>query len=452
MEKKNTMTHRLLSRLHSSDLPDECLGYIFNFLGFLDRESCSLVCRRWLRVEGQSRHRISLEAKSDLLPDIPSLFTRFDAVTTLALKSGTPCRSVLIGDDALVLISIHCRNLTRLNLHACTELTDAGMASFAVNCKGLKELYCGFCNFGAKGMNAVLDHCSSLEELSVECLGGLTDSCATMPIGPGVAAYSLKTICIKEQLYNGQCFGPLIVGSQNLRTLKISRCSGDWDKLFEAIVERVAGLVEIHLETIPISDAALVSISNCLDLEILHLVETTNCTNAGLVSIADHCKLLRELHLHSWRARYGIGDGGLTAIAKRCHDLEELIIFGANPTSLSLGLLAANCQNLERLALCWCATFGDAEISCIAAKCIALKNLCIMGGSITDDGLEALSGGCPNLVKVTMWHCDSLTRDGTDQLKAARGSLAVNLFNRESDPCPFWANVKLYFKTQLLRP
>ncbi|KAL6225562.1 hypothetical protein ACLB2K_004411 [Fragaria x ananassa] len=154
-----------------SDLPDECLACIFHSLGSGDRKRCSLVCRRWLTVEGESRHRLSLNAQADLQPSISSLFSRFDAVTKLALKCDH--RSTSIGDEALALISLRCRNLTRLKLRVCRELTDAGMLAFAKNCKGLKKLSCGSCTFGAKGMNAVLDNCSALEELSVKRLRGI---------------------------------------------------------------------------------------------------------------------------------------------------------------------------------------------------------------------------------------------------------------------------------------
>lgn len=134
---------------HISTLPDECLACVFQSLSSGDRKRCSLVCRRWLRVEGQSRHRLSLDARSDLLSAVPYLFARFDAVTKLALKCDR--KSASIGDDGLVLISRHCRNLTRLKLRACRELTDAGLVVFARNCKGLKKLSCGSCTFGAKG-------------------------------------------------------------------------------------------------------------------------------------------------------------------------------------------------------------------------------------------------------------------------------------------------------------
>uniref|UniRef100_A0A2P2KK72 F-box domain-containing protein n=1 Tax=Rhizophora mucronata TaxID=61149 RepID=A0A2P2KK72_RHIMU len=409
------------ARDYTSDLPDECLACIFQSLGSGDRKRCSLVCRRWLRIEGQSRQRLSLNAPADLLPLIPSLFSRFDAVTKLALKCDR--KSVSIGDDALISISIRCRNLTRLKLRACRELTHVGMAAFARNCKALKKLSCGSCTFGAKGMTAVLENCASLEELSVKRLRGITD--AAEPIGPGMSASSLKTICLKE-LYNGQCFGPLISGSKNLRTLKLFRCSGDWDGLLQVIADQVTGITEIHLERIQVSDVGLAAISNCSNLEILHLIKTLECSNIGLISVAEHCKLLRKLHIDGWKANR-IGDEGLIAVSKNCPKLQELVLIGVNPTKFSLEMLASNCLNLERLALCGSDTVGDMEISCIAAKCVALKKLCIKSCPVSDCGLEALAGGCPNLVKVKVKKCRGVTCDVADRLRAARGSLAVNL-------------------------
>ncbi|PRQ42893.1 hypothetical protein RchiOBHm_Chr3g0462581 [Rosa chinensis] len=47
------------------------------------------------------------------------------------------------------------------------------MLASAKNCKGLKKLSCGSYTFGAKGMNAVLENCLALEELSVKRLRGI---------------------------------------------------------------------------------------------------------------------------------------------------------------------------------------------------------------------------------------------------------------------------------------
>ncbi|XP_015063382.1 F-box protein SKIP2-like [Solanum pennellii] len=417
------------NRDYTDDLPDECLALIFQCLSSGDRKKCSLVSRRWLLVEGQSRHRLALNAKVEILPHVPTIFSRFDSVTKLALRCDR--KSVSINDEALNLISLRCSKLIRLKLRGCRDVTDVGMSAFARNCKNLKKFSCGSCMFGAKGMNALLDNCSSLEELSVKRLRGMNDGFAADPIGPGAAASSLKSICLKE-LYNGQSFAPLIVGSKNLKTLKLLRCLGDWDRLFETIGSRENHVSEIHLERLQVGDTGLTAISNCPKLEILHLVKTPECTDAGVVAVASKCKLLRKLHIDGWRTNR-IGDEGLVAIAENSSNLKELVLIGLNPTSTSLFAIASNCKKLERLALCGSDTIGDPEVTCIATKCMALKKLCIKGCEVTDQGIESFAWGCPNLVKIKVKKCKHVTGDVADRLRAMRQSLAVNLDGGEID-------------------
>ena len=83
MEEAEFSENVVVGRDYTADLPDDCLASIFHFLGSGDRKRCSLVCRRWLSVDGQSRHRLSLNARADLLSSIPSIFARFDSVTKL---------------------------------------------------------------------------------------------------------------------------------------------------------------------------------------------------------------------------------------------------------------------------------------------------------------------------------------------------------------------------------
>ncbi|GER30249.1 F-box family protein [Striga asiatica] len=415
------------------EIPDECLALIFQSLSSGDRKRCSLVCRRWLSVEAQSRHRIALNASAEVSEHLPAIFTRFDSITKLALRCDR--KSVSINDDALTLISLRCHNLTRLKLRGCREISDLGMLALATNCKSLRKFSCGSCMFGAKGMNALLDNCSSLEELSIKRLRGINDGYAAEPIGPGAAASSLKSILLKE-LYNGQCFGPLIIGSKNLKSLKILRCLGDWDRLLETVTKGKSCLTEIHLERLQVSDAGLIAISKCPDLEIFHLVKAPDCSNDGILAIAENCRLLRKLHIDGWRTNR-IGDEGLIAIAKNSMNLVELVLIGVNPTSVSLMAMASNCLKLERLALCGSESIGDPEISCIASKCNSLKKLCIKGCRVTDSGIEAFAFGCPNLVKIKVKKCRGVTSEVADWLRARRVNLSVNLDADEIEPEAF---------------
>jgi hypothetical protein len=77
--------------------------------------------------------------------------------------------------------------------------------------------------FGVGAMNAILDHCTALEELSVKRLRGLNESAD--PIGPGTAGSSLKSVYLKEFI-NGQCFRPLIVGSMEMKEKPSLRSRG----------------------------------------------------------------------------------------------------------------------------------------------------------------------------------------------------------------------------------
>ncbi|XP_074573243.1 F-box protein At1g47056-like [Curcuma longa] len=410
------------SRDVTADLPDECLALVFHFLPAADRRTCSLVCRRWLLVDGRFRTRLSLRASASLLQAAPDLFSRFEAVSNLALRCSR--RSASIGDDALALIASRCSNLLSLKLRACRDLTDAGMAAVAHHCPGLRKLSVGSCCFGAKGIDVVLQGCLLLEELSIKRLRGLHDLAAIS--APASGATSLRSVCL-EDLYNGQCFAPLIASSPYLKTLKLVCCSGDWDPLLEAMAGKVPGLAELHLERLQVSDRGLIPLSARVDLEVLRLVKTPECTDVGLVAVAESCPRLRKLHVDGWKADR-ISDEGLATVAQRCAGLQELVLIGVNTSIRSLELLATNCGALERLALCGCETVGDAEIACIAAKCASLKKLCIKECPVSDQCMEYLATGCPMLVEVRMKRCAGVTPECAERLmERRRGRLSLNL-------------------------
>ncbi|KAF5946817.1 hypothetical protein HYC85_017045, partial [Camellia sinensis] len=125
-----------------------------------------------------------------------------------------------LDDDALILISLYCINLKHLKLCGCHEAWP-----FRQELQGFEEvlvwiLHVRSQRHGRSARSLFLSQRALRQAPPWHQRGGV--AAAAEPIGLGVAASSLKTICLKK-LYNGQCFGPLIVGAKNLKTLKLLR-------------------------------------------------------------------------------------------------------------------------------------------------------------------------------------------------------------------------------------
>ncbi|CAD6260352.1 unnamed protein product [Miscanthus lutarioriparius] len=426
------------ARDYTQDLPDEILALVFASLSPTDRNACSLACSRWMEVDATTRHRLSLDARAALGNAAPALFARFTAVTKLALRCarGSGADSLSDYGAAAVADALPSERLARLKLRGLRQLSDAGLASLAAAAPAIRKLSVASCTFGPKAFVAVLQSCPLLEDLSVKRLRGLPDTAgATTSIAEDIKfppALSLRSVCLKD-LYSALCFVPLLASSPNLRSLKILRCSGAWDLPLEVITARAPGLVELHLEKLQVGDRGLAALSACPNLEVLFLVKTPECTDSGIISVAEKCHKLRKLHVDGWRTNR-IGDFGLMAVARGCPDLQELVLIGVNPTVLSLRMLGEHCRSLERLALCGCETVGDAEIICLAERWAALKKLCIKGCPVSDRGMEALNGGCPSLVKVKLKRCRGVSYECIENLKVTRGeSFSISLDIVEHD-------------------
>nr|GMD53890.1 F-box protein At1g47056-like [Ipomoea batatas] len=388
-------------------IPDECLAIIFQFLGSNDRKNCSLVCRRWYAVESISRHQLTVDVSvglgADVTPHIPAIFSRYPSVTDLYLRSRR--ESQRVSDVTLIRIAARCRNITRLNVRRCHGVTGLGLAALARGCERLREFSCDIVTFGSRGMNAFLNHCSSLEKLTVRSLCGtnLSDG-GVVPelVGAGAAASSLKSVSLKY-LYYGERFALLIAESENLKTLKILRCFGPWDRCLETITNLNKSLVSIHLESLQVTNVGLAAVSKCPNLETLHLRMTPD-----------------------WDMP--VGEEGLIAIGKNSKNLKELVLDGMETSITSLSAIASGCVKLERLVLAHSERIGDPEVCCIAKKCVGLKKLCINGClRVSDEGIEAFGSGCPNLVELSIKNCRDVSGEVADWLRERRPSLAVKL-------------------------
>ncbi|KAI8561515.1 hypothetical protein RHMOL_Rhmol04G0346100 [Rhododendron molle] len=178
-----------------SRLPDGCLASIFNRLDFGDRKNASLVSKRMLKAEGQSRRRLTLHAAR---PDqLPSLLSRFDAATELVIRCHR--RSVIDVDDELILIGKLCGDRIKELVLIGVDVTCVGIESVAWKCKKLERLtLCGSeTNIGDEEISCI----------AAQCVG-------------------LKKVCIKGCPITNQGIKAFAFGCPNLVEIKVDKCKG----------------------------------------------------------------------------------------------------------------------------------------------------------------------------------------------------------------------------------
>ncbi|OWM67006.1 F-box protein SKIP2-like isoform X2 [Punica granatum] len=423
-------------------LPDECLASVFAFLPASDRNSCSLVCRRWRSVDARSRNRLSLAARSEISAALPGLLGRFSSVSALSLKCSR--KLVSIDDRTLGLIPARLGCLRKLKLKGCVDVSDEGLSAFSLLCPPrLHKVSFTSCGFGGRGVMSLLCNCPSLRELTLKRLRKL--DAQNTPLS--MDAYcdeekltekkrsgnlQLERLCLKD-LHNARIFIPLIRSCKSLKALIVCRSSGNWDRVLVDSLQsepRPTKISEIQMENVQMGNPGLVAISaSCPSLDILYLSRIMDCTDDGLSSIANSCRKLRKLHVDAW-TRFGarsIGDDGVAVLGAKCLNLQELVLMGIPVKVNSLNALASNCSSLERMALCNTDSIGDVEMEFIATKFLALKKLCIKNCPISAKGIEAVVAGCPNLIKLKVKRCRGISLERVSRLEAQRTSLVISV-------------------------
>ncbi|XWS73372.1 hypothetical protein CRYUN_Cryun02cG0122600 [Craigia yunnanensis] len=436
---------------HSGDLtltlPDECLAWIFDKLGYNERNNCSLVCKRWWHVDSKSRQRLVLLARSEISPWLPSLFSRFSSISVLSLKCSR--KLVSIDDDSLARIPTLLPSLKKLKLKGCVDITDNGLCAFSMHRPLLTKLSFASCGVSSKGIVSLLLNCPSLKALTLKRLRKLDAQSIPLSLQDHEEEHQshfkervsanycfshikLERLCLKD-LHNARLFIPLLCSSaQTLKTLIVCRSSGNWDLVLERLQTTATStsIVEIQMENVQIGDPGLLSISSsCPHLQVLYLSRATDCTDDGLSAIANSCRKLRKLHIDAW-SRFGskaIGEESFLSIATKCPRLQEVVLMGVPITVIALNVLASSCPVLERMALCNTDSVGDLEMQFIGAKFTALKKLCIKNCPISDSGIKAVGEGCPSLVKLKVKRCRGVTQATVSKLRIRRRCLIVSV-------------------------
>ncbi|PKA67299.1 Protein transport inhibitor response 1 [Apostasia shenzhenica] len=401
--------------LAASMFPDEVWEYVFSFVeADKDRNSISLVCRGWYRIERRCRRRIFVGNCYAVSP--VAALRRFPEVRSVAIK-GKPhfadfnllpadwgggaaawvenlaeacpqleelrLKRMVVTDDCLELIARSFRSFKVLSLASCEGFSTAGLASIAANCRNLKEL--------DLQENDIEDNCShwlshfpesftSLVALNIACvneevnfsvLERLVSRCSnlkTLRLNPSVPLERLASLLRKApqllDLGTGRFSAEVrqellanlessFAGCRNLKSL-----SGFWEGIpvyLSTLYSVCDGLTSLNLSyaTVQSPDLTML-VARCKNLRRLWVMDLIE--DVGLEAVGSSCKLLQELRVFPFDP-YGaepvsLTERGLVSISAGCPMLHSVLYFCRQMTNTALIAVAMNRPNLTCFRLC----------------------------------------------------------------------------------------------------
>ncbi|XP_050384406.1 F-box/LRR-repeat protein 3-like [Argentina anserina] len=431
-------------------LSDEIIFIILDFLNSspTDRKSFSLVSKSFYSLE--SKHRRTLTPlRSDHLPTIlaryPSL-TRLDLtlcprVTDANLVTiSSACNSTLQSIDlsesnyfsgtGLLSLSLNCKhlieidisnatelkdsaaaalaqakNLEKLKLGRCKQITDMGVGCIAVGCRKLKLVSLKWClGVGDLGVELLALKCKDLRSLDLSYLP-ITDKC--LP--------SIFELSYLEDLVLEGCFGidddslaAFRHGCKSLKKLDISSCQNIGHNGLASLTS--GGVLEqlVLSHGSPVTAALADSLKRLTMLKSIKL-DGCSVTYAGLQAIGNWCMSLRELSLSKCP---GVTDEGLSSLLTKHKDLRKLDITCCRKiTYASIEHMTVSCTALTSLRMESCTLVPKEAFVLIGQRCRFLEEIDITDNEIDDEGLMSISR-CSELSSLKLGICLNITDEG----------------------------------------
>ncbi|KAH0664687.1 hypothetical protein KY285_025893 [Solanum tuberosum] len=384
-----------------NSLPLEVLEHIFSDItSDKDRNSISLVCKSWYEAERCCRksvfigncYAVSPSILIRRFPDLRSVtikgkphFADFDLVPegwgayfypwAVSMAKVYPfleeirLKRMVVCDESLELISKSFKNFRVLVLQSCEGFTTDGLAAIAANCRNLRELDLGE---------------SEVEDLSGHWLSHFPDSCTSL--------VSLNIACLASEV-SFSALERLVARSPHLRTLRLNRAVS---------IEKLPKLLRHASKLVEFGTG---SYSADMQADVSEVFVNVSQAFSG-------CNQLKGLS-GFWDAVPAY----FPTIYPVHSKLTSLNLSYATIQIPDLGKLIGNCLNLQRL---WVLDYiEDSGLEEIANTCKELQELRVFPSdpfapgpnvSLTEQGLVAVSMGCPKLQSV-LYFCRQMTND-----------------------------------------
>lgn len=386
---------------HISDLPSVILSNIVSKISSPRVRNCiSLTCRDWYFMERQTRTELSLRGNIWVMHELPACFQQ---VTVLDLSQCSPWGSSLFqstpnGEEIGNCLRTGFPNVIDLTVYV-RDAMDIQMVVWI-----WPDL---------EYVRLVRWHQRPMENTEGSDLGNEIEGLLS-------ASKKLKTLNLSKFYCWTEDIPPALQSgapaAANLQGLNLLKLAPNGFKALEvgAITSSCPNLVELymvcefdHRLIDSVGDEALLSIgTNCPRLKVLHLVDynelgapSDDLNGDGFAT--EDSRLSRQ---------------GLEAMFKALPHLEDLVFYlsqNMRDVGAPFEVFASSCPKLRSLKLShFHGVCGGPHPDGIA-RCAGLLDLRLNNcGDITDDGLKALSVGCPKLIKLGLRHCKLITKEG----------------------------------------
>lgn len=233
-----------------------------------------------------------------------------------------------ITDDTIISIATSLNNLTKLDLYqtswlCISNITDLSIITISQHCKYLISLnITNNQNITDESIIAVANNCNNLHELIISNLMNITDA----------SIITISLHCNKLNYLNiNNCFKittiSIISVATNCKKLLNISCS-NCDYIFDYAIEMIA--------------------MNCIDINSININKCLSITDQSLIIISKLCKYINNINI----GNSNITDIGIQAIAINCKQLKYLDISNCwNITSLSIITIANHCIELQQIHL-----------------------------------------------------------------------------------------------------
>ncbi|XVF08473.1 hypothetical protein REPUB_Repub07fG0006300 [Reevesia pubescens] len=359
-------------------LSDELLLKILIKLPLSQRNTNSLVCKRWLYLQGRLVRSLKILDWDFLVSG--RLITRFPNLTHVDLLNG--CLFSQRNSRILLthrMVSMHmssgfCSNWELLEENLLpVEVVDRGLQTLANGCPNLRKLV--LLNASELGLLTLAEECLTLQELELhKCndnvLRGIA-ACENLQI--------LKLVGNVDPLYSSMVsdIGLTILaqGCKRLVKLELSGCEGSFDGI-KAIGQCCLMLEELTICDHRMDDGWLSGLSYCENLKTLKLLSCKRIDLCpGPSEYLGFCPALERLHLQKCQLR---SKKSVRALFRVCEAVREVVVQDCWGLDNDMFSFASVCRRVKFLSLEGCSLMTTEGLEAVILAWLDLENLIVV--------------------------------------------------------------------------